>query len=59
MCDPAYYHKIEKSDKVLDLATNDGVMHSILKYEVDKLREAWSNKDYLINVFSFADLVDK
>ena len=59
MCDPLYCDKIEKSDRVLDLATNGGVMHSRLKYEVYKLGEAWSNKDYLINVSSFADLVDK
>ena len=39
--------------------TNDGVMHSILRYEVDKLREACLNKNSLKNVFSFSDLVNK
>ena len=34
-------------------------MHSGLKYEVDKLREAWFNKNSLTKIFSFANLVDK
>ena len=44
MWDPAYCDKIEKSDKVLDLATNGGVMPFGMKCEVDKLGEAWFNK---------------
>ena len=34
-------------------------MHSGLKCEVDKLGEAWFNKNYLKNIFSFSDIVDK
>ena len=45
MRNPLYCDKIEKSDKVLDLATNGGVMHYGMKCEVDKLREAWFNKN--------------
>ena len=59
MCDPSYCDKIENSDKVLDLATNGGVMHSGLKYEVYKLGEAWFNKNSLTNIFSFTNLVNK
>ena len=59
MCDPSYCDKIERSDKVIDLATNGGVMHSGLKCEVDNLGEAWFNKNSLTNIFIFADLVDK
>ena len=59
MCNPSYCDKTEKSDEVLDLATNGGVMHSGLEYEVDNLGEAWFNKKSLTNIFSFADLVDK
>ena len=59
MCNPAYCDKIEKSENFLDLATNSGVMHSGLKYEVDKLREAWFNKNSLKKIFSFTNLVDK
>ena len=39
--------------------TNDGVVQSGLKCEVDKIGEAWFNKNALTNVFSFAGLVDK
>ena len=56
---PLYCDKLEKSDKVLDLATNGRVMHSGLKYEVDKLGEAWFNKNSLTNIFSFTNLVNK
>ena len=59
MYDPEYCDKIEKSDKVLYLATNGGVMHSGLKCEVGKLGEACFNKNPLTNIFSFADLVYK
>ena len=59
MCDPAYCDKIEKSDKVIDLLKKIGIVHSGLKYEVDKLEEAWFNKNYITNIFSCADLVDK
>ena len=59
MCDPEYCDKIENSDKFLDLAINCGVMHSGLKGEVYKLIEAWFNKNSLIDIFSFPDLVDK
>ena len=34
-------------------------MHSRLKCEVDKLGEAWFNKNFLANTFSFANLVNK
>ena len=40
MCNPAYCDKINKSDKVIDIAKNGGVMHSGLKCEVDKNGEA-------------------
>ena len=59
MCDPAQCDKIEKSEKVLDLAINGKVMHSGLKYEVEKLGEDWFNKNPLTNILSFSDLVDK
>ena len=59
MCDPAYCHKIERSDKFLDFATNGGVMHSGLKCKVYKIGEAWFNKNSLKNILSFSDLVDK
>ena len=59
MCDPAYRDKIDKSEKVLNIATNGRVMQSGLKCEVDKLGEAWFNKNPLTNIFSFEDLVDK
>ena len=59
MCDPLYCDKIEKLDKVFDLATNDGFMHSGLKYEVDKLGGAWLNNNSLTKIFSFTDLVNK
>ena len=59
MCNPVYCDKIEKYEKVLDLATNGGVTHSGLKCEVEKLREAWFNTNFLENISSFADLVDR
>ena len=59
MCNPSYCDKIEKSDKIFDLATNIGVMQSGLKCEVDKLREDWFNKTSLKNIFSFSNLVEK
>ena len=59
MCNLAHCEKIENSDKVLDLVTNGGVMHSGLKCEVYKLREAWFNKNSLTKIFSFSDLVNK
>ena len=34
-------------------------MHSRLECEVDKIGEAWFNKNSLTNIFSFSDLVDK
>ena len=34
-------------------------MHSGLKFEVDKLGEAWFKKDSLTDIFSFVNLVDK
>ena len=37
MCDPEQCDKIEKSEKVVDLDINGRVMHSGLKYEVEKL----------------------
>ena len=57
--DPSYCDKLEKSDKVLDLVTDGGVIQSGLKYEVEKLREAWFNKNSLTNIFSFTNLVNK
>ena len=59
ICDPAYCDKIDKSDKVFYLAINGGVMHSGLKYEVDKIGEAWLNKNSLTNIFSFTYIVNK
>ena len=59
MCDPAYCDKIEKSEKEINLATNGIVMHSGMKCEADKLREAWFNKNSLTNIYSFYDLVNK
>ena len=56
---PLYCDKLEKSDKVLDLVTDGGVIQSGLKYEVEKLREAWFNKNSLTNIFSFTNLVNK
>ena len=59
MCNPAYCDKIEKSEKVIDIATNDRVMHSGIKYDADKLGETLFNKNSLTNIFSFTNLVDK
>ena len=59
MCDPFYCDKIDKSDKVLDLARDGGVMHYGLKFEVDKLGEAWFNTNSLTNIFSFANIINK
>ena len=56
---PSCYDKIEKSYKVIDLETNGGFMHSGLNYEVDKIGEAYFNKNYLTNIFSFTNLVNK
>ena len=46
MCDQSYCDKIDKSDKVIDIETNGGVMQSGPKCEVDKLGESWSNKNH-------------
>ena len=59
MCNPAYFDKTDNSEKVLDLVTNCGVMQSGLKCEVYKIGEAWLNNNSLINIFSFADIVNK
>ena len=59
MCNPAYCDKINKSDKVIDIAKNGGVMHSGIKYDADNLGEALFNKNSLTNIFSFTNLVDK
>ena len=59
MCDPAYCDKIEKSEKEINLATNGIVMHSGMKCEADKLRDAWFNKDSLTNILNFTNLGNK